>query len=280
MKDSTLRRELTLVLPHFQNLGMWAEQQTIFATYPEYLRGMLHVVVVDDCSPEGKYPTPESVTIDGLASLRIYRLTEKKRWNWLACRNLGAKVATTEWLILTDIDHAVPSRTLWYALKEKLDPAQAYRFSRMTAVKPWPYELDECEPYKPHNDSWLLTRALFFDHRVDGYDERLSGCYGTSGEFTHRLTAASKREPGLLGVPKNATKAEGTKAPLIRYPREVIADASTHPKVYTRKGDAENDDELKRRKAERAREIGWRPLHGLTPHELMYATEAVCDACA
>jgi hypothetical protein len=265
-RDMTLRRELTLVLPHFQNLGMWAEQQRVMDSYPEYLRSMLHVVLVDDCSPKGQWPTEQSVRISGLASVRIYRLTEKKRWNWLACRNLGAKVATTDWLLLTDIDHVMPSSTLWYVLKEKLDERSAYRFSRVTATKPWPYKLDECEPYKEHNDSWLLTRALFFDHRVGGYDERLSGCYGSSGEFRDRLVSASKQKP------------EPLKAALVRYPREIIADASTHPSVYTRKGDPENDAELRRRKLERAKELGWRPLHGLTPYVQVYATAGVCAA--
>lgn len=267
MNGMKVYRDLTLVLPHFQNLGMWQEQQAIWASYPPFLRCRLHVVLVDDCSPEGKWPTPESVTIDGLASLRIYRLTEKKRWNWLACRNLGAKVATTEWMLLTDIDHGVPPETLWRILNRKLDVASAYQCNRVTAYRKWPYEVINCEPYKKHNDSWLLTRALFFDHRVQGYDERLSGCYGTSGEFRDRLVAASR---------KRGDDAFLKEAVLVRYPREVIADASTDPSVYTRKGDPENDAELKRRKEARALEIGWRPLHGLTPHVQVYSTEGVC----
>lgn len=258
-----LHRELTMVLPHFQNLGMWAEQQRIWRDYPAALRERLHVVLVDDCSPEGSCPTPASVTVEGLASLRIYRLTEKTRWNWLACRNLGAKEATTDWLLLTDIDHGLPAETLATLLNLKLDKHSAYRFRRVTATKPWPYELADCPDYKMHNDSWLLTRDLFFSEPVGGYDERLSGCYGTSGEFRDRVIAATKTSVALPNV-------------LIRYPREVIADASTPPSVYTRKGDPENDNELQRRKDARALEGKWRPLHGLTPWVQVYATDRVC----
>lgn len=258
-----LHRELTLVLPHFQNLGMWAEQQKVWASYRPEMRERLHVIVVDDCSPEGLYPTPESVTVEGLASLRIMRLQEKKRWNWPACRNLGAKLATTDWMVLTDIDHVIPPSTMGTILNMKLDPFSAYQFERVTATKTWPYERMECTDYKPHNDSFLLTRGLFFDHRVSGYDERLSGCYGTSGEFRDRLKNASKKH--LQG------KDELLPCPIVRYPREIIADASTHPSVYTRKGDPENDAELSRLKAERNKEIGWRPLHGLIPYDEVFS---------
>jgi hypothetical protein len=252
-------RTLTMVLPHFQNLGMLAEQQKVWASYPKDLRQQLHVVVVDDCSPKGHRPSAKSVTIDGLASLRLYRLTVKKRWNWLACRNLGAKVATTPWLLLTDMDHVVPVETLEQLVHGPLDPANAYRFKRVTATTPWPYPLSACTDYKSHNDTWLMTRDLFFDRRVGGYDERLSGCYGTSGEFRDRVMAAAKAHVVLNEV-------------IIRYPREVIPDASTSPSVYTRKNDPKNDELLADLKIRRARIPNWRPLHGLVPHEEVYSS--------
>lgn len=247
-------REMTLILPHFCNLGMLAETQRIWMAYPEDLRAHLHVVIVDDCSPKGQRPGPKSLVAEGLASLRLFRLLEKKRWNWLACRNLGAKVATTDWLLLTDIDHAVPEGTLRRMLEGPLDPENVYRFRRVTAPDIWPYALEACEPYKPHNDSWLLTRSLFFHPKVGGYDERLSGCYGTSGEFKDRVLAAARAHVLLPEV-------------LIRYPREVIPDASTLPTVFTRKNDPENERDLLLRKAARASIPGWQPLHGLVPWE-------------
>lgn len=256
-------RDLTLVLPHFTNLGMLEEQQRIWQSYPVDLRARLHVVVVDDCSPTGQRPSRASVTVTGLASLRIFRLLEKKRWNWLAARNLGAAVATTDWLLLTDIDHGLPVETLRRILDGELMPTFAYRFSRVDAPRRWPYRLADCPSYKPHNDTWLMTKALFnFDNGrkfVCGYDERLSGNYGTSGEFKDRVYACAD---GIVQLPD----------PMIRYPREIIADASTHPSVYTRKNDPENDARLAAVKAERSQIKDWRPLHGLIAHEEVYAS--------
>lgn len=252
-------RQLTMVLPHYMNLGMLSEQQKVWADYPPALRSQLHVIVVDDCSPKGHRPSAKSVRIDGLASFRLYRLLEKKRWNWLACRNLGAKLATTDWLLLTDIDHVLPVETLERLLTDKLDPSNAYRFKRVTATKTWPYQLSDCTDYKPHNDTWLMTRDLFFHPGVFGYDERLSGCYGTSGEFKDRVFATAKAHVLLESV-------------IVRYPREVIADASTLPSVYTRKGDPKNDELLADLKVRRARIKNWKPLHGLVKHEELYST--------
>lgn len=247
-------RPITLVLPHFMNLGMLEEQQRVWMDYPSELRRQLHVIVVDDCSPEGARPDRASLFAEGLGSLRLFRLLEKKRWNWLACRNLGAKEAQTGWLLLTDIDHVLPAATLDRLVHGSLEPSSAYRFKRVDAAHRWPYDIRTLAPYKPHNDSWLLARSLFWDPRIDGYDERLSGCYGTSGEFRDRVMAACRAHVILNEV-------------LVRYPREVIPDASTSPDVYTRKNDPENDTELQRRKADRAQIRNWRPLHGLVPWE-------------
>jgi hypothetical protein len=250
-------RDLTVVYPYYMNPGMLEEHQKIWADYPPDLRARLHVIVVDDCSLKGFRINPRNgVHIAGLGSLRIYRLTKKKRWNWLACRNLGAKMAGTEWILFTDIDHALPVETLSALLTAPLDPSYVYRLLRVDAPHPWPYALADCQPYKDHPDTWLMTKALFFDDRVGGYDERLSGCYGTSGEFRDRAmrAAAYQRFP----------------SPMIRYPREILADASTSPDVYTRKGDPANDADLTNRKAERDKIPNWKPLHGLTPYESIY----------
>jgi hypothetical protein len=250
--------QVTLIMAHFCNLGMFAEQQRIWMAYPAELRKALHVIVVDDCSPKSGRLSRKSVTVEGLASLQIFRLQQKKRWNWSACRNLGALMATTPWLFLTDIDHAIPPATMHRVLCGPLEPTDVYRFKRVTAPGRWPYDVARCAPWKPHNDTFLLTRRLFFDDQVSGYDERLSGCYGTSGEFRDRVVAASRARVLLDEV-------------VLRYPREVIPDASTPPEIYTRKNDPVNDADIQQRKEARELIPQWRPLRGLLPWEEVYA---------
>jgi len=146
---------------------------------------------------------------------------------------------------MTDIDHVLPSETLRRLVMGDLSQSHAYRLARVDAPRRWPYTLAECRPYKEHPNTWLMTRAMF--DKVGGYDERLSGCYGTDGEFRDRVQAAAHGVVWLTDV-------------MIRYPREIIADASTLPSVYTRKGDPKNDADLLERRVQRERIAGWRPL--------------------
>lgn len=249
-------RDLTFICAYFENAGMLREQQRIWRDYPDEVKRHFHAIVVDD----GSTQTPARAVFEatGIASQRLYRATVHRRWDWLFCRNLGAEMASTDWLLLTDIDHVVPAETARALMKRALDPLSAYRFCRVDAPHPWPYALESCKLYKRHNDSWLLARSLFFHPRVGGYDERLSGCYGSSSDFTGRVVTVASD----IQLPEA----------LIRYPREVIPDASTSPAVYTRKGDKGNDAELKRRKADRAKTPNWHPLRLTIP----YTLEASC----
>lgn len=205
------RRPFTLVLPYYENAGMLALQYTAIAALPAEVRGSLHLIVVDDGSPAAPAVAPgdvktneEAVAELGIASFQLFRIEVDVRWNWLAARNIGVEHAPTDWVLLTDIDHVVPEATARRIQEKKLDPASAYRFSRVDAP--------DLSPYKPHPNSWLLTRDRM--DKIGGYDERFSGFYGTDGEFRDRVKANS-REIIILDEP------------LVRYPREVQADAST-----------------------------------------------------
>lgn len=228
------RRPLTLILPYYENPTMLVRQLEHLGALPEDVRGGLHLIVVDDGSPE--HPAEKVDLPDcpfehrGLASFQLFRVDVDVRWNWLTCRNIGVHEAKTDWVLLTDIDHLAPEKTLRRIQEKKLDERNAYRFSRVDAP--------DLSPYKPHPNSWLMTRARF--DKIGGYDERFSGYYGTDGEFRDRVRAAS-REIVILDEP------------LIRVPREVVADASTTK--YLRK-QPEDHEGVTRVRAQIAREGG------------------------
>lgn len=233
-------RDLTLILPYYRNPLILQEQLRAWAAYPDDLKAHLHVIVVDDGSPKFK-ALPEHLIETGLASLRLYRTKVDVRWNWLFCRNLGVSEATTDWVLLTDIDHVLPESTLRALLTETMNPDWVYRFSRVDAP--------DMTPYKPHPNSWFLTRKMF--DRIGGYDERFSGFYGTDADFRDRAH-------------EKARFVELLSHPLIRYPREVIADASTT--TYGRK-EQQDRDNVKRIRQERADVPNWRPLRLTFPWE-------------
>lgn len=235
---------VTLVLPYYENPSMLRHQLDAWWEYPDKLRQRLAVIVVDDGSPRHPaldviraYPAARRRGLD----FRLYRCLVDVRWNWLFCRNLGMAEASTAWALMTDMDHVLPPATLAELVRGEHDGRCAYRFARRDAPG--------LAPYKPHPNSWFLRRKLFF--RIGGYDERFSGFYGTDAEFRDRVTAAARAVVML-------------KSFLVRYPRDVIADAST-----THYGRKEPQDHVNvaRIRAEREASPGWRPKNLTFPWE-------------
>jgi hypothetical protein len=232
-------RPITFICAYYENPGMLLEQQCAWRAYPDYLKAQFHVIVTDDGSPTR--PARPHVVETGIASFRLYRTLVDVRWNWLFCRNLGVEMATTDWVLLTDIDHVLPASTLNALVTDRLDSEVVYRFSRVDAPN--------LTPYKPHPNSWFMTRAMF--NRIGGYDERFSGYYGTDSEFRERVHGAAR----AVVLRTDA---------LMRYPREVIADASTT--TYGRK-EPQDRENVTRIRDERAKDRKWRPLRVTFPYE-------------
>ncbi len=171
-------KRVTLIYPYYQcerffhqtQVRMWGGD----AYYP--LRPYVSVIVVDDGSPR-----PARLPADAPFPMRLFRIHVDIPWNWLAARNLGAYHAEDGWLLLTDMDHVVPASTLDAVVWGAHDPTVVYAFSRVAhtgAVLP------------PHSASFLMTRKMFW--RIGGYDERLSGVYGTDGLYRKRLSKAAE----------------------------------------------------------------------------------------
>jgi glycosyltransferase involved in cell wall biosynthesis len=233
-------KDFTLVMAYYDNRHMLIEHARHWNdNLPRELARKLHVVVVDDGSPNAPaIDALRTIALPTLASVQIWRMLVDVPWNQDAARNLGVKHAPTEWLLLTDMDHIVPPQTWDRLMRGQLDKRSVYRFGRVSAPK--------MEPYKRHPNSWALTKRTYWD--CGGYDERLAGNYGTDGDFLvrvkHRRTIVDLCEV------------------LVRVPREVVPDASTT--TLKRKDPAEKDN-IRRLLAERAAD--WHPLHFSFPHK-------------
>ena len=200
----------TLIVPYYRNPEMLRHQAAAWAGYPSRVK----VIVVDDGSPE---PAHEVLPKDCRAAL--YRIETDIPWNRNGARNLGAHVAETDWILQTDIDHLLPVASAgWLVGSFDAVPACWYRFARRRIGRAdatrqkdaIPPEADE-GPVKPHVDSYLCTRELYW--RVGGLDEDYSGHLGGSAPFLAKMAAAATCE--LI-----------KRAPLRVYTRHVIADAS------------------------------------------------------
>src|SRR5690349_12224370 len=100
-------KNLTFICAYYLNSGQLREQQAVWAAYPDDLKARFHAIVTDDLSPYA--PAREVFAPTGIASQRLFIARTHRRWDWLFCRNLGVQQATTDWVLLTDIDHVLPA---------------------------------------------------------------------------------------------------------------------------------------------------------------------------
>lgn len=230
---------VTLIYPFYENHAFWTQQFAGWFDYAEDLRRHTTAIVVDDGSP-----TPIGRIATRPFTARLFRIDVDIPWNWLAARNIGAHHAETPWLILTDMDHVVPEDTLRAAIYGEHDPHVVYAFSR----REW-----TGQAVTPHSASFLMSRDLFW--KIGGYDETLSGHYGTDGDFRRR---AMKVAPFKVLTEE-----------LIRY--EYVADSSTAR--YQRKL-LSDSEAVSRLVAARGKD--WKPKVLSFPYHEIGATEAAC----
>lgn len=244
---------LSLCAPFYKNSLMLAHQYSIWASYDDRLKAQIEVVIVDDGSPSPALDVPRP---EGLPALRIYRVLADIPWHQHGARNLAAKEAAAPWLFLTDMDHVLPGYTLdaLLALVMVAPPDSVYTFARVDAPHGRP-TLDARGERKPHANTFAINANHFW--RVGGYDEDCVG-YGTDGYFRSRL-AASSRLRHLKDLE------------IIRYPREVIPDASgsqpgMDPKAFRHAG---------RRTVETRRRMAAKAAAKLPPKVLDFPWERV-----
>lgn len=189
-------KPVTFVYPYYMNRHFFRQQIAGWWQYPEEFRSLITVIVVDDGSPE-----PAQLPDARPFRMRLFRIHEDRPWNWLAARNIGAFHADNGWILLTDMDHVVPPITATSLIWDEHDPRVVYAFSRREHTG---------GILSPHSASFFMTRDMFW--LIGGYDESLSGHYGTDGEFRRRIV---KHAP-IHVLPKDV---------LMRY--EYVEDSST-----------------------------------------------------
>ncbi len=110
-----------------------------------------------------------------MPNVSLYRIDVDIPWNNHGARNLGAFVADTEWLLLTDVDHVLSAACAHRLMAEKLNPEYWYAIERDKIV---PHETIRIHPAP---NIFLITKARFWE--LGGYDEDYCGSYGSDNVF-------------------------------------------------------------------------------------------------
>jgi hypothetical protein len=230
-------KPITLIVPYYENPEFLNGQIARWLHWSNWpvLWAFISYIVVDDGSP--KNPASDVVFRAGASrpdKIKLFRINQDIRWNWLAARNIGFHHAETEWCLVTDMDHIVPRETLINRIYGKHDPNVVYGFSRKEHTG---------EEIAPHPNSWFLTKKKFWE--IGGYDESFSGYYGTDGEWRRRI-----RQHAPIHILTDY---------MIRY--EYQQDSSTT--TYKRK----QPQDAMVGKIIRARKPGWKPKTLSFPYE-------------
>lgn len=171
------------VYPYYENANFLRFQLDAWRAYPEALRKHLRAIIVDDGSPESPARDVLITETSFPFPIRLFRIMVDVRWNWLAARNIAMHHAPSGWTLLTDMDHVVPSETLDSLVHDLHDPQRIYRLSRI--------EYSGATIHS-HPNSMFMTREMFW--KAGGYDEALSGFYGTDGDWRRRCAATATVE--------------------------------------------------------------------------------------
>jgi hypothetical protein len=176
---SSVPQLVTLVYPYYENPRFLRRQFERWGSYAPSLREYLRAIIVDDGSPE-----PAQLPASLPFQVRLFRIEVDIRWNWLAARNIGMHYAAAEGrCFLSDIDHMLPEETIEALVYGVYDPRIVYAFQRR--------EHDGLIIH-PHSATFFLSRKTFW--KTGGYDEALSGYYGTDGDFRRRLAKVARLE--------------------------------------------------------------------------------------
>jgi glycosyltransferase involved in cell wall biosynthesis len=173
-------KRVTVVYPYYENEKFFERQLEHLSSMRADLRAYMSVIVVDDASPKNpaiSVAAKKAWPID----LKLYRIEKDVRWNWLAARNIGMHHASDGWAVMTDMDHVIPEDTIDGLVFGVYDTKVIYRFLRKEHTG---------QDIHPHPNSMFMTRAMFW--KVGGYDEALSGYYGTDGDWRRRCAAKAE----------------------------------------------------------------------------------------
>lgn len=171
---------IQFVYPYYENPIFLAKQLDMWHMYPQLVKDNIRAIIVDDGSPL----TPAVRVLRGCVlpfPIRLFRIDVDVRWNWLAARNIGMKHSQDGWCVMTDMDHVIDSDTAIRLVLGKYNENVIYRFSRRESSG---------APIHPHPNSMLMIKRMFW--KVGGYDEALSGHYGTDGDWRRRCAAKAK----------------------------------------------------------------------------------------
>lgn len=152
-----LSNNLTIIHTYYNEKSLLETQIERWNVYNQ----PVNIILIDDGSQ--KIPAIDVIkehTLKDYINFSLYRVTEDIGFNSHGCRNLGARLANTEWLVFLDIDYTLQPSHLH---KLKHDPLDSDTWYEMNAKF-----MGRGDSYMALNQ-FVITKNMFLEQ--GGYDE-------------------------------------------------------------------------------------------------------------
>jgi len=181
--------DISCIIPcYFDTCGYIFLYQLLkeYAKYSPEILDRIEFIVIDD------YSSPPIVLPDDLnLNLRLLRIDDNILWNQCGARNLGAVMSRSDRLVMIDVDHKLPEKTLRFLLKCRKPLHRLWRFHRIGV---------DNQNILPAPNIFYTGRSRFLS--VFGYDEEFAGHYGYEDGMFFRWHRYNGSRPGLLPASK------------------------------------------------------------------------------
>lgn len=141
-----------------------------YSSYDPSILDQIEFIVIDDGSPV-PFELP-----DLNLNVSLVRADINKPWNSAGCKNLGGVLASTDKLLICDLDHVFPEVTLRKLIQMRNPKNRLYKFYTRSP---------DGSTARPHPNFFFLSRTNFLKHY--GYDEEFAGYYGFEDTMFYRM---------------------------------------------------------------------------------------------
>lgn len=164
---------ITIGFTYYNEPELLLQQIKYWKDYPVEVE----VVLVDDGSQS--FPAFEILKDHPLDNFRLYQVDEDLGFNSHGCRNLIAKIANSDFILLSDIDNFFAPEQIAKLKIKKFNPKLLYRFSYYTTH-------DKKLHLAPgHQNIFLVAKDVYWE--AGGYDESYTGYHHGDREFLDAL---------------------------------------------------------------------------------------------
>ncbi len=137
----------------------------------------VNIILIDDGSQiTPAYDVIKEHKLKGHINFSLYRVTSDIGFNSHGCRNLGARLAATDWLVFLDIDYTIQPADLVRLQRDHLDPDTWYEMNAKFK--------GQGDPYMALNQ-FVIPKKMFLEH--GGYDESFVPFHYGDRDLLNRL---------------------------------------------------------------------------------------------